>query len=1288
MAIKKTGSGESSRKGLAPGFRNTTIPKSYLFHKGKLYHTSFANKKPVKESIFVAPGSSIINTIRNIKNFRILARINEKDAQAFLKTAETKKNQGDYSIAFGLLNKGLQCNPWSYQLHYLRADLLEASGHKFEALSAFILAKKLKKYNSVPYHKRIFLTDPLTEVQTAKWNFIPNDNLENSGNNSTNFFSKISVAASLIWLLPILGSSAKESDNKKQLLTEIALYENSQRTTADVAELELILKDKSGRDLSGTVTITGDTTINDNVFQSPKTYVLKNITGIDDTRLDELRIGPNPTNFGQTNLFTDGLLQGKIQAYSLDNKLLGSSDLSKDNNLAFSSSPGVIIIHYQNGTSNKTFKVLNNNRNFVMDFVLGDPYPVTSGKLKIPGVSKGNTADEYTISFLEQNSNVESFSESFVITPGNIHTIDTVLDWTEKTIFYRLNTNTNSTIKIVKASDGTVLDEKTSASGTLATQTLNQRFDAATGIQLEYFLTAPFTDTVKYVRTQLKDEEFVIDTLRNGWFYPTITGNGSSYVVKKDGETIISSTPVGTESLFKLQGDLASVVFEVSGEGLISKSVPATFSKGKYSQAITLEELPPETYNHSVAVSLASSRAADGKKIIDGTRIYKVTAPAFLDTVWVNSSNYQALFNWTDNNPTTTIKIGALSVVGHAPAEITINADNSENGTVTFTANPAPSLAHNVHVQNQTDENVTNVSIAGGDAVVVTNTSGVATVAKSNLPTDEYNRPLSSYVTNLVLTASNIQTLNTSITSIVGTNPEALKQVNQVYTHLVTGQFLSGKAGKEIIDGTRAYLAKGDTLWHNTAEQNFSFSWTDLNKTVNTRVGARTVAGHVPNYVERTIDDSESFNIIFTGLNYSLTQSVIVKDQFSSAVADATVTGGDTPVQTIVDGTATYTRNNLETDINNLPFASYPAAVSVSKTGYQTLNTNISSMVGTNPQHQIDVVKESTIHSFTWVVKDIHGDIVTDLTQKIEWNGDGHVQYVTPDANGIINIFREETGTPSTKLKVSNTSVKYSDFQVWRDWSRPVEEVLRDTNYCQIQNFATSKFAELNLTGVPSELTQYVAKEKLKTPPNAVATYGDSISIYHPVVRDMMGGRLAGATTKFVSTPTQPAVEAVRFTMNYNTGAPISQENLNRQIMVWNNVQNIYTLSDGKKLINISNFVLNSRTDPKWMEIIARGYKNCVRTYFYDSTPSNNVFLTLSESPNGNPIFNDSFGRYPELASLGDMLEEKYQSLTNNADPPSGNTIQFVHDGAGGVNEFGKTMARLIYHFNPGTPTF
>lgn len=70
---------------------------------------------------------------------------------------------------------------------------------------------------------------------------------------------------------------------------------------AQKAELTLILSDPDLDAVAGTVNITGtDTTINDNAFISPKTYILKTLTGIDNAFEDGegLVILPNPTPDG------------------------------------------------------------------------------------------------------------------------------------------------------------------------------------------------------------------------------------------------------------------------------------------------------------------------------------------------------------------------------------------------------------------------------------------------------------------------------------------------------------------------------------------------------------------------------------------------------------------------------------------------------------------------------------------------------------------------------------------------------------------------------------------------------------------------------------------------------------------------------------------------------------------------------------------------------------------------------------------------------------------------------
>ena len=195
---------------------------------------------------------------------------------------------------------------------------------------------------------------------------------------------------------------------------------------------------------------------------------------------------------------------------------------------------------------------------------------------------------------------------------------------------------------------------------------------------------------------------------------------------------------------------------------------------------------------------------------------------------------------------------------------------------------------------------------------------------------------------------------------VISPNQTINVKMNKIYYHTLNGTALSSNPGKQIKDNTQIYILtpeSTDTTKVNATNGTFTHSWTDKTPVTSVKVGGKNVPGHLPNEITANIDDNESAGIMFNAKSYSLSQPIKVKNQYSEAVSGAQVAGGDATKTTDATGIATITKNNLETDINNLPLANYALPLTVTKSNIQTLNQTINSKVGTNLEQILNVIQ-------------------------------------------------------------------------------------------------------------------------------------------------------------------------------------------------------------------------------------------------------------------------------------------------------------------------------------------
>ncbi|MCW4001521.1 MAG: hypothetical protein NWE93_14925 [Candidatus Bathyarchaeota archaeon] len=1053
--------------------------------------------------------------------------------------------------------------------------------------------------------------------------------------------------------------------NKKYVFIFILVLCNS--VTAQKAELLLKLTQPDGQNASGSVLIQGDTTISDNQFISPETYILKNITGIDDyfVNVEDIVLAGNPSSNGIINLIFRNFQEPKgiVSIFDLKGALLGKLCLPEELSMTIRTNPGLHIITFSDASSGKSFKVINTSCIITLNIIREHETLSLDAKKNLYGKGTG-AVNEYTVDF--SNSNLDYYTQAFSVAPGSIFTIDKSVNWSLKVFLYSANTNTGTKVTVKNTSTSALLDEETTATGTLAKQTLQERFDNTKGINLEYLLTGEYTDTARILKTQFINDEVVLDTLRRGHFYVTINGNGQTYTLRR-GSTVLATASVGQQSLFKVQGDQTSIDAEVSGTGLVTKTVPLSVIKGITAQTINLD---PAERSHALTVNALSSIL--GKTIKNGTMIYKVNTANPSDTAWVSVTSGAAYFNWNDNTQTETIKVGSRAVPGHSANEITFLMDDNETRNITFTGNLYSAII-NFLVQNQFSENVSGASISGGDAAVTTGANGKATAIKSNLLTDVNNVPYASYSFSFTITKSNIQTSTQNVSVTAGTNPEKLLSVVQEYEHWLYGTATSP-------NGALARAWKDGTLIQSATVSGNSYATAHIKRITKTFT-ADSVTISMSNYVT-----FKQTGVVFvdggTKLEATL-QRLYSHWLYGTATSpDGTLVrgwkNGEPIYSATVSGNAYETAHTQETSatvaLDSLTFE---------LDGYaRQSEVNVTLAEGANKKEATLTRIPLAVRDFYVIVYNVQGDLVPNFTQTYTL-ADGTVKTFTSNAQGIMHINFTEYDTLTEKAIVDNTSSEYNDLQIYQK----LDQALSELNYSQTPAFnGLPQVAELNMHNLPDTLALYVVEQNIPTPEYLVGTYGTIIPVDHAVIRDMMGGRNNGKTTKFMSTASVPTIEVVQFLFNYTTGAAIEQTQIDRAAAELNKILTIYTLNNGKKLMNYTSYQISNFADSRWQAIVARGGTNCTYTTFYTGSPYNGVTLTTTNSPNGERIIKSSNSTYSTGSTNGQISSEVYESINSNNDPPE-DTTPWIYTSTGEITEAGKIIARIIYTFNPGTPT-
>jgi len=352
--------------------------------------------------------------------------------------------------------------------------------------------------------------------------------------------------------------------------------------------------------------------------------------------------------------------------------------------------------------------------------------------------------------------------------------------YTDKTnIEIYVQSSNNYSLRAFDATGKLILDQKLDLrSGT----NLISITGGKPGINIINLTNGKETHTYKAVKTQGTDEQLSANVTTadpvNSFDASSTSSNGSF----KSGEPNILST-----------GDY--VKLQYTKEGFYDKDTSFVISPNQ-----TINVKMNKIYYHTLNGTALSSNP--GKQIKDNTQIYILT-PESTDTTWANVTNGAFTYSWDDKTPVTTLRVGGKNTPGHLPNEITANIDDNENAGIMFNAK-SYSLSQPIKIKNQYSEAVSSAQILGGDASKTTDVAGIATITKSNLETDVNNLPLANYALPLTVTKSNIQTLNQTINSNVGTNLEQILNVIQKYKFSIFGTSTSptGTIVKGWKDGT------------------------------------------------------------------------------------------------------------------------------------------------------------------------------------------------------------------------------------------------------------------------------------------------------------------------------------------------------------------------------------------------------------------------------------------------------------------------------------------------------
>ena len=745
--------------------------------------------------------------------------------------------------------------------------------------------------------------------------------------------------------------------NKNKLLKTsvaiVACLASSFNIYAQKAELDITLKRPDNNPATGIVTVTGNDSIRqEELIDGTAYFLLRNETGIKNQKDDlNILVYPNPVinGFVTIDLHNNNNKNYTIEAYNITGQLIDKAKMPFDNSMRIPAGYKSIILRFSIGKeklySGRLITLSDNNTNIEL---------LTHNKSQTLKGAEITTSDDYEISYTDSTENLEGKIWYENIPIGTRYTIDEIVQWSQKNVFWEAITNNQTTATAVDLDDYEQLDQVVSADGNIAERSIAKRFNNENGLNIEYSLIAPYTDTAKFVVNQFMNDKVLMDTLRNGHFHLTVTGNGDNYVVKHN-ENVVGTGAVGSEAFFKLQKDLAALELLVNGAGLKDSTIYFDMNKGLRTEDMQLE-LAPGQYQHLVDGTAASSIIS--KLIKDGAEAYIVKAVG--DTAFVNVIDGKFMYSWITGNPVETgVKIGVRNITGHQDAEVVADIDDNEAVTVTSVGD-AYNASIPLEILNKYLEGIQGVSVSRIGTAQTTDAQGKATLIKNGLETSLYNEPLTSYADSIDLSATHINDTTINVVYVANLNTEQTLNIEELFSHMLNLYAASNIAGKNIKDGSEAWysIVAGDTITAGTVDGAASFSFITKNKTENASAGVRGIAGHSDIKDAVIIDDDEDLNLEATGNMYDVSLPVVVKNQFDEAKSGLKINGMDLEKITDAEGKVTLLRDSLPTNEYNEALANYMSSLVITGDSIQTKNVDVNYVANVNAEQALSVIQE------------------------------------------------------------------------------------------------------------------------------------------------------------------------------------------------------------------------------------------------------------------------------------------------------------------------------------------
>jgi hypothetical protein len=432
-------------------------------------------------------------------------------------------------------------------------------------------------------------------------------------------------------------------------------------------------------------------------------------------------------------------------------------------------------------------------------------------------------------------------------------------------------------------------------------------------------------------------------------------------------------------------------------------------------------------------------------------------------------------------------------------------------------------------------------------------------------------------------------------------------------------------------------------------------------------------------------------NITLNGGDAGLHTITITNDKTKKSYKAIQKTSTNSPITYDVT-TADESKSNFKSVEEDILMIGDEATIKVvNKNNSEYLNADTSFII--SPSQTINKTMEQIPHTFTTTLKPYLEDGTSVLTLNlgfyvnIDWTDETKTY---PVNNEVIQIVKDIYRLPNGSLGfawISNDTSGADGVLNWSIGRRPKQVTNRANPY---QNETTGPLEPEYKTQMPLDsldekiIHHYLIRKRAETQPGQFEALNSFFS--GGLITSSGGGIGASTFIDLKKYGVADSLDLVRFGFNLDSGLPNTpedQEKLDSLFQLAINTryfENGDTLLPPHRIYTIANF-----SDPRWQEVVARGYENVVSTYFYNGTPENSRAWSFLYTYNGKPRLKNTSANYNNVNNDAQIFEENFSAITGEEEGVGGLAPWIWNATTSQPSQYAKSISTIPAILNLGT---